>query len=304
MPDLSHSHSESPRATTAGRAASSRRRLYIVIFRHDTRAGALFDVALLWVVLGSVVAVLLESVDEIRQAAGAPLRLLEWAFTLLFTVEYLLRVYAAPRRLKYVFSFFGLVDLVAVLPSYISLIAPGAQSLLVVRVLRLLRVFRVLKLVSFRGEADALLSALRASMPKITVFLFAVVSVVVIVGASMYLIEGSAHGFTSIPRAMYWAIVTLTTVGFGDITPRTMPGQLLASVLMILGYGIIAVPTGIVSAEMARATGRGRRCPGCSTGDHRVDARFCRRCGRPLDVVVSESGAAERDPGRAPRDVV
>jgi voltage-gated potassium channel len=259
-----------------------RERLNIIIFGHDTLAGERFDVVLLWVVLLSVLAVILESVDRVRVVAGGVLRASEWTFTALFTVEYILRLYAAPRRLRYAVSFFGLVDLVAVLPTYLSVAIPGAQSLLVVRVLRLLRVFRVLKLVSFRGEADALLGALRASVPKITVFLGTVLSVVTIVGASMYLIEGPAHGFTSVPRAMYWAIVTLTTVGFGDVTPQTVLGQLLASVLMILGYGIIAVPTGIVSAEMARAVPGGFVCPKCGTGGHQKDARYCRRCGGQL----------------------
>ena len=259
-----------------------RERLYVVIFEHDTAAGRAFDVGLLWAVLLSVLAVMLESVDRVRVSAGAALRLSEWFFTLLFTVEYALRLYSAPGRWRYALSFFGAVDLIAILPTYLSLAIPGAQSLLVVRVLRLLRVFRVLKLVSFRGEADALWSAVKASMPKITVFLFAVLSVVVIVGSSMYLLEGPSHGFSSIPRAMYWAIVTLTTVGFGDITPKTPAGQILASILMILGYGIIAVPTGIVSAEMTRATNKERTCRGCGATDHQRDAEFCRRCGQPL----------------------
>ena len=261
-----------------------RQRLYFVIFEHDTPAGSAFDVALLWAVLLSVLAVMLESVDPVRLSAGAALRLLEWAFTVLFTVEYALRLYSAPKRWRYALSFFGAVDLIAILPTYLSLTIPGAQSLLVVRVLRLLRVFRVLKLASFRGEADALWSAVTASMPKITVFLFAVLSVVVIIGSSMYLLEGPSHGFSSIPRAMYWSIVTLTTVGFGDITPQTPAGQVLASVLMIFGYGIIAVPTGIVSAEMTRAANKDRSCRSCGAGSHQKDAEYCRRCGHPLSL--------------------
>lgn len=266
----------------------SRERLYAIIFEHDTLAGRNFDIALLWSVVLSVLAVLLESVDEVREVAGTSLKAAEWLFTGLFTVEYVLRLYCAPRRLRYVFSFFGLVDLVAMLPTYISVIVPGAQSLLVVRVLRLLRVFRVLKLASFRGEADALLAALRASLTKITVFLFAVLSVVVIIGSTMYLIEGPAHGFTSVPRAMYWAIVTLTTVGFGDITPQTTLGQIVASVLMILGYGLIAVPTGIVSAEMTRGAVGGSACQRCGTRGHQRDALFCARCGAALQGMADE----------------
>ncbi|MBN2194961.1 MAG: ion transporter [Polyangiaceae bacterium] len=272
---------------------SLRHRLYVIIFEHDTPAGRWFDVGLLWAVVLSVSVVVIESVDEVRRALGGSLQLAEWLFTLIFTIEYSLRLYSAPSRSRYAVSFFGMVDLLAIVPTYASVFVPGTQSLLVVRVLRLLRVFRVLKLVSFRGEADALVAAIRASMPKVTVFLFAVLSAVIIVGASMYLVEGPSHGFTSIPRAMYWAIVTLTTVGFGDITPQTPVGQLLASALMILGYGIIAVPTGIVSAEMARATGRGN-CPRCTAPGHQPDASFCRRCGArlsDLDLPVPPSEA-------------
>ncbi|WNG46455.1 ion transporter [Archangium minus] len=259
--------------------------LHEIIFESDTPAGKAFDVALLWAILLSVLAVMLESVAPIRAQYGAIIRIAEWVFTVLFTLEYVLRLCAVSRPLLYARSFFGLVDLLAVLPSFVSLIFPGAQSLLVVRVLRLLRVFRVLKLVSFLGQAEVLLTALRASRPKITVFLGAVLSTVVIMGSVMYLVEGEANGFDSIPRGMYWAIVTMTTVGFGDITPKTVAGQFIASVLMIMGYGVLAVPTGIVSVELAAASRHGinpEACPGCGAEGHDVDAVHCKFCGTRL----------------------
>ena len=269
------------------RETNLKERLYVVIFEHDTPWGIAFDVALLVVILLSVLAVILESVAEVRRAAGLSLRIAEWVFTVLFSLEYGLRLYCARSRRHYALSFFGVVDLMAAVPTYASVLIPGAQSLLVIRVLRLLRVFRVLKLVSFHGEADALLAAVGRSMRKITVFVAAVLSIVVIVGALMYTIEGAPNGFTNIPRSMYWAIVTLTTVGYGDIAPRTPLGQSLASLLMILGYGIIAVPTGIVSAEMVRGEPDGSadtplECESCGATGARPDARFCRRCGAPL----------------------
>ncbi len=259
--------------------------LHEIIFESDTPAGKAFDVGLLWAILLSVFAVMLESVGPIRARYGATIRVAEWGFTVLFALEYVLRLIAVRRPLLYARSFFGLVDLLAILPSFISLLVPGAQSLLVLRVLRLLRVFRVLKLVNFLGEAEVLLTALRASRPKITVFLGAVLSTVVIMGSVMYMVEGEANGFDSIPRGMYWAVVTMTTVGFGDITPKTVPGQFIASVLMIMGYGVLAVPTGIVSVELAAASRRGinpEACPGCGVEGHDVDAVFCKRCGTRL----------------------
>ena len=286
--------------TTTEATTSFKERLYVVIFEHDTRGGSAFDVALLIAVLASVLVVVLESVAQVHTVAGSWLRAGEWVFTVLFTVEYVLRLYCARRRLRYALSFFGVVDLVAILPTYASILFPGAQSLLVIRVLRLLRMFRVLKLGTFYGEADSLWAALRRSFPKVVVFLGAVLSIVVIVGTGMHLLEGPEHGFTNIPISMYWAIVTLTTVGYGDISPTTPAGRALASLLMILGYGIIAVPTGIVSAEMVR--GRPRKagpeeeapapggCHACGLGEPREDAKFCRGCG------------AELKPERAPPD--
>jgi voltage-gated potassium channel len=261
-----------------------RRQLHVIVFGHDTRAGRLFDIALLWAILLSVAAVILESVRSVALRYGAELRALEWAFTVAFAAEYALRIYCSPRRRDYVTSFFGAVDLLAFLPTFVSLLVPGAQSLLVIRVLRLLRVFRILKLVQFNGQADVLLRALAASMPKVTVFLGTVLTIVVIAGAAMYLVEGPEHGFSNIPEGIYWSIVTVTTVGFGDITPQTPLGRLLAAILMITGYAIIAVPTGIVASELSRAdTARtALTCPSCRGTEHAPDAEYCRKCGKQL----------------------
>jgi voltage-gated potassium channel len=262
-----------------------RHRLHEIIFEADTPAGKAFDVALLCAILLSVTIVALESVASIRERFGVQLRAVEWFFTALFTVEYVLRMVAVLKPLRYARSFFGLVDLLALLPTYLSLVLPGAHSLLVVRVLRLLRIFRVLKLASFLGQADILLTALRASRQKIIVFLGGVLSTVVIMGALMYMVEGGENGFDSIPRGMYWAVVTMTTVGFGDITPKTVVGQFIASLLMIAGYGILAVPTGIVSVELAAAARKHvdtQACPGCGTYGHDADAKYCKHCGTAL----------------------
>lgn len=273
-------------------------RLYQIVFEADTRAGRAFDVVLLVLILASVATVSLETVSGLTAATYRGLRVAEWVFTVLFTVEYLLRLVAVRRPSAYAHSFFGVVDLLAILPTYLSLVIPGSQYLLVVRVLRLLRVFRILKLVHFVSEARGLGTALRASARKIAVFLLTVATVVVIVGSVMYLIEGRANGFTSIPRSMYWTIVTLTTVGYGDISPQTELGQAVASLVMILGYGIIAVPTGIVTVELGRAAreaGPGpapevvtavaappRPCPGCGAEAHDRDAAHCKHCGARL----------------------
>lgn len=270
------------------RASGLRRKTYEVIFGHETVAGRFFDVALIVAILGSVAAIMLESVAAVREVHGPLLRRLEWGFTLLFTVEYLLRLWCVSRPSRYAWSFFGVVDLLAVLPTWLSLVVPGGQTLAVVRILRVLRVFRILKLVQYVGEAQMLRQAFRASRFKITVFLVAVLTIVVIVGSLMYLIEGPEAGFVSIPTGVYWAVVTLTTVGFGDITPLTAGGQFLASLVMIMGYGIIAVPTGIVTVEMAEIA-RARRlekssvpCPGCGEVGHDPDARYCKWCGEDL----------------------
>lgn len=262
---------------------SLRARLNAVIFEADTPAGKAFDVALLAAIVASILVVMLSSVAGYQLRYGRLLAALEWGFTGLFSLEYLLRIYSADRRWRYLVSFYGLVDLLAVLPSYLGLFLGGAQPFLVVRSLRLLRVFRVLKLVYFLEEAEALARALRASRAKITVFLLAVIALVLIIGSVMYVIEGPASGFDNIPVSVYWAIVTLTTVGFGDITPQTPLGRLLSSVVMILGYGIIAVPTGIVTSELSRTGRQDRRiCPACQQRGHAADAAFCRRCGAKL----------------------
>ncbi|MCE9668100.1 ion transporter [Myxococcus stipitatus] len=263
-----------------------RARLHTIIFEADTPAGKAFDVALLGAILCSIVAVMLESVASVRQQYGLALYVAEWVFTVVFATEYVLRLMAVRRPLDYARSFFGVVDVLAILPSFLSIVFPGAQSLLVVRVLRLLRVFRILKLGHLLGQAEVLMTALRASRAKITVFLVAVLSIAVVMGTLMYLVEGPAHGFDNIPRSMYWAIVTMTTVGFGDITPKTVLGQFVASVLMLMGYGILAVPTGIVSVELANATRLRpdtQACPGCGAQGHDLDARFCKSCGTGLD---------------------
>ncbi len=278
--------------------AGWRRRGYVVIFEHDTAAGRAFDLGLLVAIALSVSVVMLESVEAVRARHGAALYAAEWFFTALFTAEYALRLLCVRRPLRYARSFFGVVDLLAILPTYLSLLMVGAQSLVVVRALRLLRVFRILKLPQYHGQASLLMTALRGSRAKITVFLFSVLMVVVVVGSLMYLVEGPANGFTSIPTSVYWAVVTLTTVGYGDIAPQTTPGRVLAVIVMLTGYGIIAVPTGIVTAEMIAAERRGavppaagpvagaappRPCPGCGATGHDADARHCKYCGAGLN---------------------
>lgn len=262
-----------------------REHLHEIIFEADTPTGKAFDIVLLVGIVLSVVAVVLESVASIREAHGILLRRVEWFFTILFTAEYLLRLCTVRRPLKYAFSFFGLVDLLAIIPTYLSLAFAGTQTLLVIRALRLLRIFRVLKLVHYIGEARVLTDALRSSMRKITIFLGTVLSLVLILGTTMYLIEGEENGFTSIPQSIYWAIVTLTTVGYGDIAPQTILGKFLASTVMILGYGILAVPTGIVTVELANAHGKRMStqvCRCCAAEGHDVDANYCKYCGEHL----------------------
>ncbi len=265
---------------------SSRGRLHQIVFESDTAAGRAFDLTLIALILVSVVLVSVETVAGLSPPTHRALRVAEWTLTIVFTIEYALRLIAVSRPLAYATSFFGVVDLLAILPTYVSLIFPGAHVLLAVRILRLLRVFRVLKLTRFLTEANTLDRALRASSRKIAVFLLAVSTLVVIIGTLMYVVEGAEHGFTSIPQSMYWAVVTLTTVGYGDISPKTPLGQALASLVMILGYGIIAVPTGIVTSELTAgrrdAEVSGQACPSCGAEGHAIDARFCRRCGVAL----------------------
>lgn len=266
-------------------AAPWRQRLYTIVFEADTRAGRAFDVALLWAIIFSVVLVSLDSVQAIHGAYGPLLVALEWVLTGIFTAEYILRLVCVAQPIRYARSFFGVIDLCAVLPGYLALVLPAASSLMVIRTVRLLRVFRILKLAHFNREARVLIRALQTSRSKIMVFLLAISTLIITSGAVMYVIEGGRDsGFTSIPRSMYWAVVTMTTVGYGDIAPTSPVGQFFASLLMISGYAIIAVPTGIVSAEMVRAPPilDSLACPACHTDGHVLDARFCRRCGAGL----------------------
>lgn len=262
--------------------ASWRARLHEVIFEADTPAGKAFDVALIVCILLSVAAVLLESIESVRARYGPALTIAEWLFTGLFTVEYVLRLFCVKKPVQYAKSFFGVVDLLAIVPTYASLLMPGSQYLLVIRLLRMLRIFRLFKLVQYLNEAQLLICALRASLRKIAVFLFTVLNLVVVFGALIYCIEGKEHGFQSIPSSMYWTIVTLTTVGYGDIAPQTGLGQFLACIVMILGYGIIAVPTGIVTVEMTRSFKKEittQSCPVCGAEGHDPDAVYCKFCG-------------------------
>lgn len=263
--------------------AGWRQRLWRIIFEADTPVGKAFDVGLIIAILASVVVVMLESVASIRDQYGAILYVAEWSFTILFTLEYLARLVCTRRPARYARSFFGIVDLLAILPTYLVALFPAARYLMVIRVMRILRAFRVLKLAAHVREANLLVSSLVASRRKITVFLFAVFALTVVLGSLMYLIEGEAHGFDSIPRGVYWAIVTLTTVGYGDISPETPLGQFLASIVMVMGYGIIAVPTGIVTSEMTMAAWRdSRSCKNCGQRGHDRDASYCRSCGDGL----------------------
>ncbi|MCB9721614.1 MAG: ion transporter [Candidatus Omnitrophica bacterium] len=263
-----------------------RRRMFAIIFEAENREGRLFDIILLWTIIVSVLAVVLESVESIRSNHGGLLIFLEWVFTVLFTVEYGLRLYCVRRPIVYARSFLGIIDLLAILPTYLgTFIFPGASSLLVIRALRLLRVFRVLKLAHLLDEYTILIKSLRASLHKMAVFLMCILTLVVISGTVMYLIEGGDNGFTSIPRSVYWAIVTMTTVGYGDIAPQTVLGQFMASLIMMTGYTIIVVPTGIFSVELHRTIHRretSRVCPACTKEGHAVDSLFCRFCGEAL----------------------
>ncbi len=255
-----------------------RDRINRIIFGHDTKSSKLFDVILLWVIFISVVIVVLESVPTYHAKFFDAFFYAEWVITILFTIEYLLRVWSSRTPFRYIFSFWGLVDLLSILPTYLELINFGFHYLLAVRILRLLRVFRVLKLVRFNREAQKLLLAMKGSGHKIGVFLMVVFSVMVLLGTLMYVIEGGENGFTSIPQSIYWAIVTVTTVGFGDVVPQTVLGKVLSSVAMILGYAIIAVPTGIISVELAKNKSADKICEQCGH-DNPDDAQYCNQCG-------------------------
>lgn len=262
--------------------SSLKKKLYIIIFEADTKAGKAFDVILLWAILISIIAVMLESVPSLQAKYHNLFVITEWVLTIAFSIEYIIRIIAVEKHRKYVFSFYGIIDLLALLPTYLSLIFVGTHYLLIIRALRLLRVFRILKLGRFVGESEHLGRALKSSRHKIVVFIGAVITIVMIMGTMMYMVEGGENGFTSIPRSVYWAIVTLTTVGYGDIAPQTVLGQTLASALMILGYAIIAVPTGIVTAELTKTSRDVKKCPECNENGHEHDAVHCKYCGKSL----------------------
>ena len=262
-----------------------RQNIKTIIFGTDTKAGKLFDEILIVAIILSIITVLLESVPDYHQQYGQILYLAEWVFTIMFTLEYFLRIYCIRLPSSYVFSFYGVVDLLSVVPTYISVLFPGAQALSVIRILRVLRIFRILKLILYIGEANLIIKAIYASRRKMIVFLFSILTLVTIFGSIMYLIEGEANGFSSIPRSIYWAIVTITTVGYGDISPQTELGQALASLAMIMGYATIAIPTGIISAEYTtmKQLPNDTVCPGCGDENHEEAARFCRVCGTDLE---------------------
>ena len=263
-------------------------RLHEIIYEADTKAGKFFDVVLLFAILASILLVMLESVESINNKYGQLLNLAEWVITILFSLEYILRIVSIKKPILYIFSFYGIIDLLSTIPKYLSMFFIGSSHFAALRALRLLRVFRILKLARYIGASEKLLIALKASKAKISVFLFFVIILCVILGTFMYIIEGAENGFTSIPRSVYWAIVTLTTVGYGDIAPHTPFGQFIASIIMILGYGIIAIPTGIVSSEMTKNTNNKvhtntQSCKNCSIENHKDEAEFCYNCGSKLN---------------------
>lgn len=259
--------------------------LYTTIFGTETRDGKIFDVALIIIILTSIVVLMLESVGDMQAEYGGWFFAMEWGFTVFFTIEYLLRLYCSPAPKAYAKSFYGVVDLLAILPTYISVLLPGANYLMTIRLLRVLRIFRVLKLMRYLEESNVLLESLKSSGRKIFIFFYAVMVLVTVFGSLMFVIEGPEHGFTSIPYSIYWAIVTMTTVGYGDLVPQTDIGKALASITMLMGYSIIAVPTGIITAEMGQHITKAkqtRRCPNCSKAGHDADAVFCKHCGSDM----------------------
>ena len=263
-----------------------REQLYDIIFGTETPAGKLFDVALIYTIVFSVALLMLDSVAEVRLRFASYMTFFEWFFTIIFTIEYMVRIYCSPNRWSYVRSFYGMIDLLSTLPSYLSLLIPGANYLLIFRLLRVLRIFRVLKLVRYLSEANSLIRTMYQIRRKIIVFFFVVLNLAVIFGSMMYIVEGPENGFTSIPKSIYWTIVTITTVGYGDITPHTILGQIIASLAMLTGYSIIAVPTGIFTAELAHEMSRERNlifCPNCGKQGHDKIATYCDRCGSKVN---------------------
>lgn len=274
------------------RLETLRHTLYQIIYQSHTPAGRGFDIALIILILASVLIIILDSVEEISQHYGELFFTAEWMITILFTIEYGLRIFSIHKPVKYIISFYGLIDLLSIIPSYLSLFIPGTHYLQIIRIMRVLRIFRVLKLVRFINQSNILVNALLASRLKIAIFLFTITTLLVIFGATMYLIEGPENGFTNIPVSIYWAVVTLTTVGFGDITQKTDLGRSVSALVMILGYAIIAVPTGIFTAELSQEMKKQdacldkRTCPKCRKLDHNVDANYCRICGTALSTTA------------------
>lgn len=263
-----------------------RQRLFKVIFESDTRAGRNFDLALLILIFISLVVVMIQSMPRILAKYEQPLHYIEWGITILFSIEYILRILTVKRPLKFMTSFYGVVDLLAILPTYLSLLVPASHFLLAIRALRLIRIFRLLRLSQFVQEGNSIVLALKASARRITIFLAFVILLSIMLGTMIYVVESASNpDFSSIPQSIYWSIVTITTVGYGDIAPITPLGKIIASAIMLLGYAIIAVPTGIVTVELSRrdkSSAPGRTCPGCGAGNHEPDARFCKYCGQPL----------------------
>jgi voltage-gated potassium channel len=265
--------------------------LYEVIFKSDTFYGKLFDEILLAVILLSVGMVMLESIGEMREKYGNILNIFEWTLTLLFLAEYIVRIICSPNPRQYIFSFFGIIDLLAILPSFIALLIPSVQPLIVIRALRVLRIYRILKLYRYIQETNYLLIALRSSFRKIFIFMVFILILVILLGSVMYVVEGGENGFFSIPLSIYWAVITLTTVGYGDIVPVTDLGKFIATFIMLLGYSIIAIPTGIVSAHITRSRfdkTLTHICSNCNESEHHTDAKFCKNCGAILHIIAKK----------------
>ncbi len=263
---------------------TTRRKLNVIVFGTSTKAGRHFDVFLLWLILFSVLIVMLESVPEYGERFTAEFGLIEWIITIIFTIEYVLRIWISPRPFRYIFSFWGVIDLLSILPTYLSIFFGGYHYLLLVRIFRLLRVFRIFKLARFSSEAKILREALQSSLHKISIFLMSVVAIVTILGTIMYVVEGGEEGFTSIPQSIYWAVVTVTTVGYGDLVPHTVIGKFISSIAMITGYAIIAVPTGIVTVAMAKSSEKHKKCKTCDC-NNAVAAKFCTECGTAFSTL-------------------
>lgn len=261
-----------------GKMKNLRQELHLIVFGTDTKAGRNFDVILLWLILFSVLIVILESVPDFDARFDYEFNIIEWFLTIVFTLEYLIRLWISPKPTKYIFSWWGMIDLLSILPTYLSFFMVGYHYLLIVRIFRLLRVFRILKLVRFNNEAQVLINALKSSLYKVTIFLMAVLAIVTLLGTIMYVVEGGEDGFTSIPQSIYWAIVTVTTVGYGDMIPHTVLGKFISSFAMIIGYAIIAVPTGIMTVGIAKASAEEKKCPKCTANNPMV-SKYCNQCG-------------------------